>query len=270
MENADLRQFGFWEALPASLSQPALYRDIAARWKGFGMPFLAGITLIFLIINALAFYIYFEKSKHAGFSVPHLIEIINQVPEINIEKGQASVAVPSSIRVPETNQLLIEINTSPDFNPKDAAGALIIVTNNKILLRESDETVEFPFSKIENNITLNQEILLKWARFLPFFLMLRDFLNIFLSSAIMALVLAAAAAILAPVLRISLEYRSLVRLAVVSGLPSMLLELFTIIANINLFKHESLIYFLLHAAYFYQAIEWVKQKPEDSIQKPEI
>lgn len=208
-----------------SFYSKSLYQDVGRNWGRISFLYLfllsavCLIPIMFRVNSAVSDYLLTEAPK-----------IVKQVPVITITRGLASVneKMPYTIKDPETKAPLIIIDTTGSVTSLQGSEAIVLLTRTKLFFKRSPkDTRTLDLSEIDS-LTIDQPRVYEWIEtFLEYFIyVLYPFalLFSFLLRVAEALIFAAIGLSFARNLRVSLRYRALVSLAIVSMTPSLILD----------------------------------------------
>lgn len=141
-----MRTTSLLKSIPKSFYSKDFYREVGREWSGFGFGYLfVAISIFVLPIAVVAILYSFTINLDKPLDVNY---IINQVPELTIQKGQISAKVPMPyyIKDKETGHTLIIIDTTravTDWSQQMRdykVGA--IIGKNQILINKKPEKYE--------------------------------------------------------------------------------------------------------------------------------
>ena len=239
-----------------------LYRDVGLNWKGVGFGYLllllaiCSVPRMFKLQRALTDFI----NKEA----PPLIE---QVPKITITKGEVSIDEPQPyyIRDPDSNDVLVIIDTTGTTQSLDNTDALVLVTKTKLIHRQSEvESRAYDLSQVENFV-LDKDRITSWLNttrkllvpiFYPFVV-----LGSFLFRIVQALVYAAIGLLFALWCKVKLSYAAMLRLAVVAVTPCIIVRTVLELSSARL-PMAGLWFFLLAMGYLFFGVKAISQPEE--------
>ena len=262
-----MKRYSYLKAIGLSLYSDGFYRDVARRWKGLGMVFLLLMIIIFgggtAVIQAATFRVEnISKENFAGSSFQLLshsvfLSVVEEFPEIVIQNGKASTQVqqPYTIKNPYTDVPFIIIDTTGKITSLIGSNAMVLITESAFITKSGEkDVVRADFSKSADGV-INREVLLPMLRWLPIIMLPSNMIYMFIFLSINAFVLGGIALIIGNILKTGLIFQDTVRLAIVTTTPVLMLEALQATIGISFFKHTMLVYFLLHAAYLYHALD---------------
>ncbi len=153
------RLYRIWQTPPLAFFSPALYRDVALRWKGVAFGYLLLLLTLCWIPGAIKIH-----QSFAFFVDEEAPLVIEQIPEISIINGQAFIDHPQpyTIHDPETGAPLVVIDTTGTITSLEQTDALGLVTSREAIFQKSAiETRSFRFETVDR-YTLNQEKITHW------------------------------------------------------------------------------------------------------------
>ncbi len=239
-----------------------LYRDVGLNWKGICF----GYLLLLLAICWIPMIIRINL-RFAGFVKNQAPPVVEQVPEITITDGQASIKEPQPyfIRELDSNQILGVIDTTGSINSPSDANALILLTKTSLIMQKSRlETRSYDLSLMENRTVTGDDIM-KWLHIIKKFFLIASYPVALLGSyafrIIQALIYTAIGLLFASTCKVTLSYAALLRLAVVAMTPCMIINTVLGLAGVHLPCTVLLLYFLITLAYLYFGVYACAQKP---------
>ncbi len=248
-----------------------LYREVGLQWKGICF----GYLFLFLAVCWIPMIVWINL-RFAGFVKNVAPPVVDQVPEITITDGQASIKEPQPyyIRVPDTNQIIGVIDTTGSINSPSDANALILLTKTSLIMQKSRlETRSYDLSLMENRTVTGDDIM-KLLHIFKKILLIASYPVALLGSyafrIIQALIYAAIGLLFASTCKVTLSYGALLRLAVAAMTPCMIIQTVFGLAGVNLPCTVLLLYFLITLAYLYYGVHACSQMPptEQVLQVP--
>ena len=249
-----------------------LYRDVGLNWKGLCF----GYLLLILAVCWIPAMVWINTG-FAGFINKDAPTVVEQVPEITITDGQVSIDEPQPyyIREPDTNDILVVIDTTGTIESPHDANAFCLLTKTSMIMKQSNfETRTYDLSQVKS-LTVSGDGIMKLLHIMKKFLFIVLYPIALLSSyvyrIIQALIFAAIGLLFASLCRVSLSYGALLRLAVVAMTPCMIIKTVFGLAGVHLPCIVLLLYFLITLAYLYFGVHACSQIPltEQEIRNPE-
>jgi hypothetical protein len=232
-----------------------LYRDVGLRWKGVNFLYLFLILGICWIPAMIKIHV--GATDFVDNEVPAFLE---QIPEISITNGELSIseAEPYYIKVPDSEEVLVVIDTTGTIETLEDANAPCLLTKNKITWRKSEfETQTLDLSQIEE-FSLNSDDVMGWVRTISKFLVVMTYpaalLGSYVFRIVQALLYGVVGLLFGLLFKAKLSYESLVRLAVVAMTPCMLVKTILGMADIHL-PRAGLIFLMVTLAYLFLAVK---------------
>jgi hypothetical protein len=239
-----------------------LYREVGLSWKGICFGYLFLLLAICWIPAILRVNIGF-----ADFVKNDAPPVVEQVPEITITDGQASIKEPQPyfIREPKSNQIIAVIDTTGSIKSPADANAFCLLTKTSIIMKKSKfETQTYDLSLVEDRTVTGDDIM-KLLHIIKKFLFIASYPFALISSyvfrIIQALIFAAIGLLFASSCKVSLSYGALLRLAVVAMTPCMIIKTVLGLAGVQLPCTILLLYFLITLAYLYFGVYACSQTP---------
>jgi len=220
-----MKRYSIFHALYLSFFSNGLYQDVRKNWKGT-------VFLYLLVLLALT-WLPVMVSVHAGLSdfvENEAPKYVNQIPKITITRGEVSLDRPAPYAIidPDTSAPLIVIDPSGKIASLDQTLAPALLTKTKFMMRQRHraETRIYDLSQIEN-LTIEREQVNGWVQaFKKWFAFVAYPFALAFSYAyriIQVLLYAAIGMLFARLLKASLDYMDVVRLAAVAITPVIIL-----------------------------------------------
>ncbi len=241
----------------------ALYQDACHRWRGTGfgyLLFLLAVCWIPLMVVAQL-----DFSQYVAQEAP---KIINQIPEVTIRDGKASIdeSQPYVVTEPETGQKLAIFDMTGQVKSLADTDARILVTETELIYQKNKiETRSFSFRGMKEDFTLTRDLINHWMAIAvrwavpvayPFVV-----LASFLFRMIQLLVYAAIGLLFAQWCGSRRAYGELLRLTAVAVTPCILLGTVFQLAGWAV-PFQSLWFFAITMAYLYFGIKASAETPE--------
>jgi hypothetical protein len=239
-----------------------LYRDVGLNWKGICFGYLLLLLAICWIPMMVRMHLGF-----AGFVKDDAPPVVEQVPEITITDGRASIKEPQPyfIREPDSNQILGVIDTTGSIKSPADANAFFLLAKNSIIMKQSNyETRSYDLSQVESFSISGEgimEFLLKAKKYLVIILYPLALISSYVYRIIQALIYAAIGLLFASTCKVTLSYGALLRLAVVAMTPCMIIKTVFGLAGVHLPCIVLLLYILITLAYLYFGVYACSQTP---------
>ena len=248
------------------------YREVGLNWKGLCFGYLLLILAVCWIPAMVRIHIGF-----AGFVNKNAPTVVEQVPEITITDGQVSIDEPEPyyIKIPDTENNLVVIDTTGSIESPQDANAFCLLTKTSLITIQSDyETRTYDLSQVKS-FNVSSDGVMKFLNIMKKLLVIILYPITLLSSyvyrIIQALIFAAIGMLFASMCRISLSYGALLRLAVVAMTPCIIFKTVAGSAGMNLPCIVGLLYFVITLAYLYYGVYACSQTPitEEEIRNPQ-
>ncbi len=251
-------------SIPKSFYSRDFYHEVGREWSGFGFGYLFVAISIFVLPIAIvallySFTITLDKPYDANY-------VINQIPELNIEKGQISTKVPMPhyIRDKETGHTLAIIDTTrsvTDWSQQMRdykVGA--IIGKNQILVNKNPKGGERRLYDLPDdmNMVVTSDVVRGWVtKFLNYawvgVLALTPFMILlwFVCRIVIMFLYGILGKIINLILKMDFSYTECVRLASVATTATIALFALSIILTIHISEWT---YFALNTVYLFCAI----------------
>ena len=250
-----LRQF--FQIIILSFYSPGLYLSVAQKWRHWGLGFLLRFSILVAIITSIISFIFVASFD---FSNSSLTPIINQIPELNIANDKASlvddkISLPFMIKYPGTDKTIIIVDLSIDSADKYQQD-VVVFTKDRVAFNfiASPNAIAIPYhdlllgssiksitpQNLISILTTNQQKIIGMIMFLGIPV---GSLIYFLLTLLRSLFYAAMATLMVKLLNFNLDYKQLVRLAIIANVPTVILT-----------SLLSLIFFATSFAYYIQFV----------------
>jgi hypothetical protein len=257
----NMKKFSIIHIPVLSFFSKDLYRDVGLNWKGLCFGYL------FLILAVCWIPAIFRiNTGFAGFVNKDAPTVVDQVPEITITDGQVSIDEPEPyyIKIPDTNDILVVIDTTGAIDSPHDANAFCLLTKTNIIMKQSNfETRTYDLSQVKS-FTVSGEGIMKLLHIIKKILFIISYPIILLSSyvyrIIQALIFAAIGLIFASMCKVSISYGALLRLAVVAMTPCIIVKTAFGLAGVY-FPCIGLLYLVITLAYLYYGVYSCSQTP---------
>jgi len=222
-----MRQYNYFQAFYLSFFSAPLYCDVARRWRGTGFLYL----LLLLALAWIPTMAGVQATIARGIdSEAHAF--VSQIPAITITNGEVStdVETPHFIRDPDTDKAWAIIDLTGEYTSLEDTEAAVLLTRRQVLMKRMRGTIEetrgFDLSTIESFSVTRADIQgwLEAAKvwlaivFYPFAVVFS-----FIYRIVQALIYALIGLLIARSLEVTLDYGTLLRLAVVAVTPVIIL-----------------------------------------------
>jgi hypothetical protein len=220
-----MKRFTIVHPLWMSFFSESLYQDVGKNWPGLAFTYL-------LLLLAL---VWIPPMVKMQIGLAHFVDkeappLIRQIPSIQIKKGEVSTEVPTPyfIKDPQSGKPAAIIDLTGQYTTLDNSEASVLITKTRLIVKSSSRKTDvYDLSSIQN-FSLNRDEVESWAAiFKNWFIVVAYPLALLVSFAyriVQALVYAAIGLVFAKILRASLNYPALVRLAVVAVTPVLWLD----------------------------------------------
>lgn len=257
----EAKQFAWLRAIVMSFYSPGLYRDVARRWSGTGLGYLLlllGLAWAPTIVELQIALV--RDAQEAPF-------VLAQIPEIDISQGQVSTTVQTPYLIRRENGVpLAIIDLTGQYTSLDNTPAQILLTKDRLLERNARSgTKESIDLRDVRQFHLDRAKAARWFAIAERWLALLAYPTLlffsFLYRAVEALVYALLGMAFAKLMGLALDYRALLRLAIVAVTPAIVLGT---LRALGIFRAPawSLISFLLAMTYLLFAV-WANTVQED-------
>lgn len=275
-----MRQYSVWTAIPLSFFSAGLYRDVARHWGGVAFGYLLLIVALTAVplamwLTALGDGFIFEKGPQGVTPLESIgYRFANQVPPLRWEKGELKVNAKQPYRIQdEETGILIIIDTTGEITSLEQSGAHMLVTDDQVFIRKREHVTEvydlkeimedapqhMPVTLDANTARELVEITSNWLQenrtMLRTIAVIVLFMVIafvsFISRLISVLLYALFSMLFGLVLKIPVDYVTLLRLACVAITPALVLDLALSLAAVEI---PWILFILITLGYMFFAV----------------
>jgi hypothetical protein len=264
-----MRRYSILHIPVMSFFSRELYRDVGLYWRGTCLGYLFGLLAVCWIIPMVQFHL-----AISDFVKDEAPKMISQIPTLTIKDGEASIEEPQPyyIKAPDSNEVLIVIDTTGTITSPTDANAFGLVTKTGLTLKEDDtQSRTFSFREIKD-FKLNQAKINGWVNtfwFITKWLMYPFVLGgSYVYRIIQALIYAAIGMLFASSCKTQIGYQALLRLAVVAVTPAIIFKTIVDIVGVG-FSGVGLLYFGMTMAYLFIGVKAVAEAQQPA-QESEI
>ena len=255
------RRYSILRALPLSFFSRDLYRDVAENWRGAGLTYL-----LILVALPTALLLIRVQSGLLQWAHGDGLQVVNQIPPIQIEHGVVRVdrPMPVIIKEPGKDVALAIIDTSGSITSLEGSEARVLLTRNLLYLRKSDtETRVFDLSRVES-FSMDRDRAVSWLGGLVIWLavFLAPFIlfGLYVFRLMQQLIGSVIGLLVARLSPATLDFRARMRLVAVALTPALLAE--TALDLVN--KRPpvwGLLWTIIAVTYIVLAIRWSGNEP---------
>jgi len=221
-----MKRYSILHPLYLSFFSRDLYRDVRTNWKGTGFLYL--LLLLAITWLPVMYKVHGGISEGVKQEAPKYIE---QVPKIEIVKGEVSVdrPVPYTIIDPDSHTPLMVIDTSGTITSFEQTTASALLTKNKFMFQKQNktETRIYDLSEI-SDFTVDRDRVSGWVeafrKYFSIFAYPFALTGSFAYRILQMLLYAAIGMLFVKMVKTSLDYATVLRLASVSITPVVILS----------------------------------------------
>jgi hypothetical protein len=206
-----------------SFHSKELYRDVARIWKGTGFVYL--ILLLALCWAAQMIRVQFQVTH---FAKQEGAAIVKQIPDITISQGRVStnVQTPYFIRDAKGDAIAI-IDLTGQYTSLEDTTAKMLLTQDRLSFGDNGRIRTMDLKKV-NSFHIDQARVQGWLNFAQgwFAVMLYVLALVFsfIYRVLQALIYALFGMLFAKMMKVALDYLTLLRLAIVAVTPAIILD----------------------------------------------
>ena len=268
-----VKKFSIIHVPVLSFFSKELYRDVALHWKGVNFLYLLlllAVCWILVMVKVQIGFANFVNNKAAA--------IVEQVPEITITDGKVSISEPQPYYIidPESDDVLIIIDTTGQIESLEETEAFCLLTEDEVISRESEfETRAFDLSNVKEFV-VDSERITNWLhtgrKILVVIMYPFALIGSYLFRIIQSLIYAVIGLLFASCCKTRLSYAALLRLTVVAMTPCLLAKTIFVLADVRL-PYQKLIFLVVTLSCLYFAvktnseIELIPQEAEEQIEE---
>jgi hypothetical protein len=208
---------------------------VGQNWRG-----IAALYLVLLLAFCWIFETWAVNEKVSQFITNKAPLFIEQIPQITIQDGNVSINEPEPYFLydPETSEVIAIIDTTGQYNSLDNTKAYLLLTNNKLIGRESEtETRIYDLSQIDE-FFLDQDSINNFfdifKTYFPFVFYVFAVIFSFVFRLVLVLIYGAIGFLFCKIANVKLTYQTLIRLAVIASTPVIILDTVLEVSNINI------------------------------------
>lgn len=220
-----MKRYTYFHGLILSFFSKAFYRDVGLNWAGTGLLYIAVILALLWIPTVIKM-----QREFAHFVDNDAPAMTKQIPAVTIKNGVLStdVQTPYFIKNPDDGTPLAVIDTTGQYTSLDETPATVLVTKNKVIAKNRNETRIYDLSTVES-FEIDRARVEGWLgtakQWLIPVLYPLAVLFAFIFRAVQILIYALIGLAFASMLHTSLNYKTLMRLAAVAITPVLVLDL---------------------------------------------
>jgi hypothetical protein len=212
-------------AFALSFHSKELYRDVARKWKGTGL-----LYLVLLLAICWAVQIIKVQFGITHFARQEGTNLVKQVPGIMISDGEVSTDVQTPYFIKdEKGDVVAIIDMTGQYTSLENTTARMLLTRNHLLVASSGSETRDINLKNVRSFHMDQARAQGWLNlvqgWLAIVLYLFGLVFIFIYRAIQALIYALFGMVFARMMKVTLDYLTLLRLAIVAVTPAIIVNM---------------------------------------------
>ncbi|HET7841311.1 MAG TPA: DUF1189 family protein [Terriglobia bacterium] len=249
-----MRQHSVWDALILSFYSKPLYHDVAAHWRGTGFAYLLLLLALCWVPEMAKLQVGMTKWVRGEGT-----QIVKQIPPIDIKDGEVSTGVttPYFIKDPEKGNVIAIIDLTGQYTSLENSPANMLLTKHAFYTRNSASEVRSYDLKNVKSFHLDQTRVQGWLNLAGSWLVVVLYpfalLFSFIYRIAQALIYGLCGLVISRVVKVQLEYLTLLRLAAVAVTPAVILETVRSVGSVHI-PYWSLLCFLIAMGYLYFAV----------------
>jgi Protein of unknown function (DUF1189) len=242
-----MKSFSMLRAFILSFYSRDLYREVAKKWKGPGLVYLAVLLVLCWAAQMLKMQTgitHFVKQDGAVF--------VHQVPDITISDGRVSTNVETPYYIKDRNGTVVAIiDLTGQYTSLKDTSAKLLLTRNHLMFRNNGRIRSTDLKDVKS-FHMDQARAEKWLHFVRTWVTIIFFLIAlvfsFIYRTIQALIYALIGMLFASIMKVKLDYLTLMRLAIVAVTPAVIVDTVHGLWNIHT-PLWSLVCFVIAMAY---------------------
>ncbi len=241
------------DALVLSFCSKPLYQDVATNWRGTGFAYLLLLLALCWVPEMAKLQIGFSKYVREDAA-----KLVKQIPSITISDGEVStdVETPYFIKDPEKGKVLAIIDLTGQYTSLDNSPADMLLTKHQVFTRNNYEIRTYDLKGVKS-FHLDQNRVQGWLNVARSWMLVVIYpfalLFSFVYRIVQALIYGACGMIIAKIVKVELEYLTLLRLAAVAVTPAVILDTIRSVGSIHI-PLWSLLCFLIAMGYLFFAV----------------
>jgi Protein of unknown function (DUF1189) len=250
-----MKRYSIFHPIVLSFYSKSLYQDVGKQWRGTGLGYLLLLLAVCWAPEMWKMQVGFTKfTRNEG------ADLVKQIPAITISKGEVTTNVenPYFIKDPKNGTVLAIIDTTGQYTSLGNTPAKMLLTKDQLITKKNDyETQTYDLKNVKS-FYFDQhkaqswlDLARKWLTVVLYPLVL---LFSFLYRAVQALLYALIGMIFAKIMKATLGYMALLRLAIIAVTPAVIVDTIHSLGNVHT-PYWSLICFLIAMAYLLFAVK---------------
>lgn len=218
-----MEQFSMLRAFVQSFYSKDLYREVAKKWKGPALGYLAVLLALCWAAQMLQ-----VQTSITQFATQDGAAIVRQVPDVSITNGQVSTNVETPYFIKDHNGAAIAIiDLTGQHTSLENTTAKLLLTRDHLVFRNRGNTRTMDLKNVKS-FHLDQARAGRWLHFVrTWFTIIFYFAALvfsFIYRTIQALIYALLGMAIASILKVKLDYLILMRLAIVAVTPAIIVD----------------------------------------------
>lgn len=251
-----MKKFGMIHIPVMSFFSKELYQDVGGNWKGVNFFYLFLVLAVCWVPAMMRI-----QGGLTNFVDNDAPKIIEQIPEITVTDGEASITSPEPyyIKDPDSGDVMVIIDTTGETTSLEATTAICLLTKDSVMTKKNEiETRSYDLSSMQGEFIVTSEKVTGWAEIVKKFLVIAIYpgtvLGSFMVRIIQALTYGGLGLWFASMCKTELSYGTSVRLSVVAMTPCLLAKTFFGMAHFHM-PFRPLIFVAITLIYLYVAVK---------------
>jgi hypothetical protein len=218
-----MEQVSMLRAFVLSFYSRDLYRDVAKKWKGPALVYLGVLLALCWAAQMLQVQIGITR-----FARQDGATLVRQVPDVSITNGQVSTNVQTPYLIKDHNGAVIAIiDLTGQYTSLKDTTAKLLLTRDHLVFSNRGNTRAMDLKEVKS-FHMDQTRAGKWLHFVrTWFTIIFYFIALvfsFIYRTIQALIYALFGMAIASILKVKLDYLTLMRLAIVAVTPAIIVD----------------------------------------------
>jgi hypothetical protein len=248
-----MKRYSVLDALVLSFYSQPLYQDVAKNWRGTGFAYLLLLLAVCWVPEMAKLQIGFSNYVRGEGA-----QLVRQIPAINVTDGEVTtdVATPYFIKDPEKGKVLAIIDLTGQYTSLEDTPADLLLTKHQVFTRNNYEVRTYDLKGVKS-FHLDQYRVQGWLNVARSWIVVVLFpcalLFSFVYRIVQALIYGLCGMIISKIVKVKLEYLTLLRLAAVAVTPAVILDTARSVSSVHV-PFWSFLCFLIAMGYLTFAV----------------